>query len=246
MQAGYSLTTGVDNTFVGGSKATGSGSAITSGSKNTILGCYNGNQGGLDIRTSSNYIVLSDGDGNPRGYSDGSGNWTFAGQVNAGSSITGGTVTANVNGVNFSGNNYAASGASTFFNMYLSGTQQFYITNAGSIFTRGSTSISAISDRSLKTNIVDIPYGLETINALTPRQFDWAEGQGSGRTGELGFIAQEVAEVLPQITDEFGDSGLLGLRHADLIPVLVKAIHELKTIVDAQAAEIAELKAKVA
>ena len=45
---------------------------ITTGSKNTILGRYNGNQGGLDIRTSSNYIVLSDGDGNPRGYWDGS------------------------------------------------------------------------------------------------------------------------------------------------------------------------------
>ena len=33
------------------------------------------NQGGLDIRTSSNHIVLSDGDGNPRGIFDGSGNF---------------------------------------------------------------------------------------------------------------------------------------------------------------------------
>ena len=85
-QAGYS-STGVGNTFfgyyAGGGVTSGtqnncfgyaSGNAITTGGKNSILGSYNGNQGGLDIRTASNYIVLSDGDGNPRGIFDSSGN----------------------------------------------------------------------------------------------------------------------------------------------------------------------------
>jgi hypothetical protein len=48
---------------------------MTTGNNNTILGRYNGNQGGLDIRTASNNIVLSDGDGNPRGIFDSSGNF---------------------------------------------------------------------------------------------------------------------------------------------------------------------------
>ena len=69
-QSLYSNTTASNNTAVG----YGAGYNITTGSKNTILGSYNGNQGGLDIRTSSNYIVLSDGDGNPRGIFDASGN----------------------------------------------------------------------------------------------------------------------------------------------------------------------------
>jgi hypothetical protein len=69
--AGQNNTTGTINTLIG----IGSGYTLTTGSKNTILGGYNGNQGGLDIRTSSNYIVLSDGDGNPRGIFDGSGNY---------------------------------------------------------------------------------------------------------------------------------------------------------------------------
>jgi hypothetical protein len=74
--SGYNLTTGTLNTFVGGSFGNGgAGYAVTTGSKNTIVGNYSGNQGGLDIRTLSNYIVLSDGDGNPRGYFDGSGNF---------------------------------------------------------------------------------------------------------------------------------------------------------------------------
>ena len=63
-------TTGGQNTFIG----TASGELITTGSKNAIIGAYNGNQFGLDIRTASNFIVLSDGDGNPRGYHNGS-NW---------------------------------------------------------------------------------------------------------------------------------------------------------------------------
>jgi hypothetical protein len=71
-RAGYSQSTdGLYNTYVG----LFSGNLITTGSKNTIIGGYNGNQGGLDIRTASNYIVLSDGDGNPRGIFDSSGNF---------------------------------------------------------------------------------------------------------------------------------------------------------------------------
>ena len=89
-QAGYFVSTGEGNTYVGAaagpnsSAATtgsynsffgyGAGSTTTTGAKNTIIGRFNGNQHSLDIRTSSNFIVLSDGDGNPRGVFDGSGN----------------------------------------------------------------------------------------------------------------------------------------------------------------------------
>jgi hypothetical protein len=64
-------STGARNTFVGAvgvepSVANyGCGELMTTGSNNTILGGYSGNFGGLDIRTASNYIVLSDGEGNP-------------------------------------------------------------------------------------------------------------------------------------------------------------------------------------
>ena len=72
VRAGYA-TTGIKNTFVGNSinGGSGAGSAVTSGNNNTILGGYTGNQGGLDIRTNANQVVLSDGDGNPRFRHDG-------------------------------------------------------------------------------------------------------------------------------------------------------------------------------
>ena len=66
--AGY-YSTGTSNTFVGD----GAGNQMQSGNRNTIIGRYNGNESGLDIRTSSNNIVLADGDGNARGYINGSG-----------------------------------------------------------------------------------------------------------------------------------------------------------------------------
>jgi hypothetical protein len=66
-QAGFSLTTGFGNTFIGTSGTYQSaGYYVTTGNNNTVIGGYNGNNGGLDIRTASNYIVLSDGDGNVR------------------------------------------------------------------------------------------------------------------------------------------------------------------------------------
>ena len=74
LQSGYAATGGT-NTFIG----FGAGGVMTTGAKNTIIGAYGGNQGGLDIRTASNYIVLSDGDGNPRGFFDGSGNFLVGG-----------------------------------------------------------------------------------------------------------------------------------------------------------------------
>jgi len=88
ISAGYGLTTGNLNTFVGAS----CGVSMSTGTKNTILGRYTGNQGGLDIRTASNYIVLSDGDGNPRGIFDGSGNFL----VGTTSSISSGTSIVNL------------------------------------------------------------------------------------------------------------------------------------------------------
>jgi len=82
--SGGSLTSGTANVFLGKD----SGYLITTGSKNTIIGSYSGNQGGLDIRTASNHIVLSDGDGNPRGIFDNSGNF-LVGKTSSDTSVQG-------------------------------------------------------------------------------------------------------------------------------------------------------------
>jgi hypothetical protein len=125
---------------------------------------------------------------------------------------------------------------------------RFYVTSAGTVFATNTT-ISAISDQRLKENIQDIDVGLEKILALKPRKFDWKAGKGKDKKGDRGWIAQEFEQVFPEMIDTWKDPAPEGEEpyksvSADLIPVLVKAVQELKAIVDAQAAEIALLKSK--
>ena len=118
------------------------------------------------------------------------------------------------------------------------GSITFYVVGTGGIFST-STTITAISDVSQKENIRPIEYGIAEVCALKPVKFDFKEGCASEEKDLIGFIAQDVEPVLPELVKPFGDDGLKGLKTGDMIPVLVKAIQE-------QQAMIEELKAKVA
>jgi len=90
---------------------------------------------------------------------------------------------------------------------------------------------------------------LDKVSALKPVTWKW---KSTGEDGQ-GFIAHELAQVIPDCVtgekdavDADGNPVYQGVDTSYLVATLTKAIQELKTIVDAQAAEIAELKAKVA
>ena len=180
-RAGYLLDIGTVNTFVG----SGAGYYVSSGSKNTILGRYSGNQGGLDIRTASNYIVLSDGDGNPRGIFDGSGNLlvgtTTLVSPNSGCSLAVG-----------SGSQIAIGHASAS-----SGTYYAYFNYNGSVIgsitQNGTTGVlyNLTSDYRLKNNQQALTGAKDFIMALKPKKWQWWDGSGEG----VGFVAHEFMEV---------------------------------------------------
>ena len=185
--AGYSLTTGTENTFIGSSHAgTGAGYYVTTGSKNTILGGYSGNQGGLDIRTASNYIVLSDGDGNPRGIFDSSGN-LLVGQTSSGLQNSLSYALQTDGNFRISHTSGTASGSSYVAFGYGAGT------SIGSITQNGSTGVlyNLTSDYRLKNNPTALTGASEFIMALQPKTWDWWDGSGKG----VGFIAHEFMEV---------------------------------------------------
>ena len=119
------------------------------------------------------------------------------------------------------------------YDMYSTGASayRFFVGWGGTIYAT-STSISAISDQRLKENVRDLDAGLDTILALKPRRFDWKEGKGKDVKDDMGFIAQEVEEVLPALIGDWkagkGEpDDLKSVKAGDLIPVLVKAIQEL-------------------
>jgi hypothetical protein len=237
MTAGYSLTTGTLNTIVGPflTATGGAGDAITTGSKNTILGGYNGNQSGLDIRTASNRIVLSDGDGNPRGVFTSSGTF-LVGKGAAGDTVVGSQIGADGY---ITATRSESTNANTTYHVYSTGAgaYRFYVGMGGTVYAT-STTISSLSDIRFKENVRDLDAGLTEIMALRPRLYDWKEGKGPDIKNARGFIAQEFETVFPDLIDTWketppeGEDPYKSVR-ADLIPVLVKAIQELKAEFDA-------------
>lgn len=104
----------------------------------------------------------------------------------------------------------------------------------------GAAQFTANSDIRLKENIVNLAPQLANIMALRPVEFDYK----LEKAHQIGFIAQEVREIYPDLIGETKDGYLTlgGLSKND--SRLIKAIQELKALVDAQAVRIAALEAQ--
>jgi hypothetical protein len=129
---------------------------------------------------------------------------------------------------------YLNSGAGVTANGPVNGVTTLTTSGAASIGTSlavaGAITCSVLtqtSDVSLKENVVEIPYGLETVKALRPVAFDWIED----KTKAVGFIAQEVQPLVPEVTQI--DEGLMGINYSGIVPILVKALQELSAKFDA-------------
>jgi hypothetical protein len=119
---------------------------------------------------------------------------------------------------------------------YTGGTALFRVTGGGVIFAQ-NTSVQSISDIRTKENIIDSKDGLNIISELRPVRFDFKEGWGNNKKNILGFIAQEVEKVFPDVVDEWKNKPedeitYKTLGPSGLIPVLVKAIQELKAEIE--------------
>lgn len=113
--------------------------------------------------------------------------------------------------------------------------EQIALTSIGGVGIRNSvdTTFAAIrassfdinSDRELKKNITGMTGALDTIRALRGVTFEWKHPD-SQKGVQRGFIAQEVAEVMPDTVSTMAD-GTFGISPMDVIPVLVEAVKEL-------------------
>ncbi len=99
------------------------------------------------------------------------------------------------------------------------------------------------SDARMKKGITNLNYGLSQIMQLRPVSFQWkdrADGQNN-----LGLIAQEVAEVVPEAVVKGKDEATtMGLNYSSLVPVLIKAVQEQQTTLERKDAEIKAVRAE--
>ena len=99
------------------------------------------------------------------------------------------------------------------------------------------------SDARIKKNIRDLNYGLNEIMQLRSVKYNLKEG--IDQNDKFGVIAQEIQKVIPEVVVDYDivtnektrqatkvPSAILGVRYTDLIPVLIKAIQELKQEID--------------
>ncbi len=104
------------------------------------------------------------------------------------------------------------------------------------------------SDKNLKMDIKDIELTKDKILTLRPVKYKFKPEIKTDSIGniltnptpeveQIGFIAQEMQKVFPEIVVE-DKNGTLGIQYTALIPVLVKALQE-------QQAEIDDLKSRI-
>jgi hypothetical protein len=137
-------------------------------------------------------------------------------------------------GYNFRWSNDAASTAEvTYMKLDTSTTGGGDLTVKGDIIAYG-----APSDERYKENIKPIENALDKALKLQGVTFDWKESDSILDIKEdIGFIAQDVQKVIPELVRE-NEDGKLSLRYQGVTPILLEAIKELK-------AEIEELKKQI-
>jgi len=242
MNTGYFNTTGSQNTFIGKD----AGAQTTIGSANTAVGFQ---ALGSSNRTSD------DNDANTAvGYQAGTSKTTGNNNVFIGKS-SGTSFTSGSSSIYIGQGTGASSGGVS--NEIVVGTQ---IQGKGSDTGYGkgtwyqgnnSSSWSTVSDRRLKKNIVDNTEGLEKINALQVKNFEYRlseevteldQSNAINKAGvQLGVIAQELQEVCPDCVKE-ESTGVLSVNTDNLTWHMINAIKQLSAKCDSLQAEIDILK----
>jgi hypothetical protein len=139
---------------------------------------------------------------------------------------------------------YSTNGASSVCFGKYDGTASQYggftptarLSNAGTWTVAGDVvAYGSPSDITLKTNIKPIQGALEIITKLQGVSFTWKEDTEMSKMtnlkDDIGFIAQEVQEILPDLVRK-NDNGLLSLRDKGITALLVEAIKEQQQQID--------------
>ena len=201
------------------------GDAITDGDSNIVIGYDSGG-------------VLTEGGQN-----------TLVGDQAAGALTTGGenTYIGRRSGSNATtgSNNLSIGAGSSLSSATVSNEANIFNGSVVARFQGAASAWTFVSDERDKKDIEDLELGLDFIDKLKPRKFKWDLRDSDTDKGKesSGFIAQEIKEVLDETGVDY--TGIVDTNNPDqytvaqanIIPMLVKAIQELKQ-------EIQQLKNK--
>jgi len=248
--AGADITTGGYNTLVGSY----AGQKLTVGESNVAIGgaALNDETGADDSVAIGRYALLNQavttGDADNVGVGISAGQGITTGTKNTVLGANAGTTASMTGDNNTIIGDTAQASANTISNEFTLGNSSIATLRCQ------QTSITSLSDQRDKTSIEDLPYGLDFVDSLQPKKFVW-DNRAETRTEEdengnqveveyfsankgkkdVGFIAQDLQTVDDDWLNLVYDANpeKLEATYGKLIPVLVKAIKELKARVEA-------------
>lgn len=137
-----------------------------------------------------------------------------------------------------SGTNYVDhSGTITFRN------QANYVNSAtlttGGDFT-ASGNVTAYSDARLKDNVETVSNALDLVSAMRGVTYTRKDTGSEG----IGVIAQEMLEVIPQVVQQ-GEDGTLSVAYGNLVGVLIEAIKDQQSQINALESKLEAILAKL-
>ena len=103
--------------------------------------------------------------------------------------------------------------------------------NTNSLHVKGDIVASESSDRRLKDNIKPIKNACEKINKIGGYEFDWNDNQELYEGHDVGVIAQEIEEVLPEVV-ETREDGYKAVDYKKIVPLLIEGIKDLQKQID--------------
>lgn len=266
--AGFSNTTGSDNTLIGSlagsgssnlSNATAIGSrSLVSQSDSLVLGSISGVNGaaastsvGIGTTTPSARLHIRQSSGN-----------LLIGDPGCGPQFNGFGFGATLTCSNYS---MLGEGVNTFINRPVGGSILFRSGNVDQLILQPSGQVAILhlgtagtpqatlcrnpssqiafcsSSRRYKTDVDSYLGGIELLRKFRPVEFTWTDG---GRR-DLGFIAEEVAEIEPLLTFKNQKGEIEGVQYAQITTILVNSIKEQQAQIEAQQRQITDQKRQI-
>lgn len=116
-------------------------------------------------------------------------------------------------------------------------------------YISGSNGTYNVSDERLKENINTLTGTLDKVKQLRGVSFTWKDTETKGTDTTIGLIAQEVETIYPELVgdgglpkDTDGNDALKSVNYAHLTAVLIEAVKELSTKLEAAEARIKTLE----
>jgi hypothetical protein len=169
------------------------------------------------------------------------------------------------NGLVIGWNHTGGHGESNFYNVYVqsdttakaftftqmtgagAGLDVMTLYRGGDALVAGTMKATAFiynSDRRLKKDIAPLEGALPKLMQLQGVTYNWIDPE-KGTDPQIGFIAQDVENVVPEVVTTDTSTGIKGIDYARLAPVIVNAVKEQEAKIDAQQKEIDALKTQM-